>query len=220
MNVRDRIGVLALQGGILEHANHLKAIGVEPILVKKTEDLDTLTGLILPGGESTCLIRLLNTFGFIAPLKEAFSKGMKIWGTCAGAILLAKKLEGEKAHLGLMDITINRNAFGSQLNSFTKKVLIPKIYSKELDITCIRAPKIIEVGKEIEVLLELEDYIAVAENEFCLATIFHPELTSSTAFHRYFAEKCGVDTNKTDSIIAVKDWTKLARITTPAHKIR
>ncbi len=124
MALRNKIGVLDLQGGVLEHINHLQAIGIDAVRVKKAEHFETLAGLILPGGESTCLTRLLNIFNLIKPLKSAFNDGMKVWGTCAGAILLSTEVENEKPHLGLMDIKIARNAFGFQVDSFKTSVLL------------------------------------------------------------------------------------------------
>lgn len=213
---KHKIGVLALQGGVLEHISHLQALGIETVQVKSPEQIDDLAGLILPGGESTCLIRLLNIFEISEKIKEAFHLGMKIWGTCAGAILLANRLENTTPHLKLMDITIARNAFGFQLDSFNKKVKIPKVSEQEIDLTFIRAPKIKEVGKGVETLLKIDNYIAAAEDENCLATIFHPELTPSLAFHNYFAKKCGINTAASlENYQKRTDWMKNARITNP-----
>jgi 5'-phosphate synthase pdxT subunit len=216
MAIRNKIGVLDLQGGVLEHVYHLQALGLEPVRVKEAYQLDDLAGLILPGGESTCLIRLLNIFGIAPKIKEAFADGMKIWGTCAGAILLSKEIENELPQLGLMDITIARNAFGFQIDSFNTKVLVPKVSDTEIALTFIRAPKINSVGKGVEVLLKIDDYIAAAENEQCLATVFHPELTPSLAFHSYFVKKCGVQVGITSNEnLDRTSWMKLARITSP-----
>jgi 5'-phosphate synthase pdxT subunit len=219
MAVRDKIGVLDLQGGVLEHVYHLQALGLEPVRVKYAKQLDDLAGLVLPGGESSTLIRLLNIFEMTSKIKDAFTDGMKIWGTCAGAILLSKKIEGEEPKLGLMNITIARNAFGFQIDSFKTKVKVPKVAKDEIELTFIRAPKIKSTGKNVEVLLTIDDYIAAAEDNNCLATIFHPELTPSLAFHRYFIEKCGLKA-KTD-IHERPDrnsWMKFARITNPVKK--
>ena len=219
MATRDKIGVLDLQGGVLEHVYHLQALGIEPVRVKYAEQLDGLAGLILPGGESSTLIRLLNIFEMTQKIKDAFADGMKMWGTCAGAILLSKEVEGEQPKLGLMDITIARNAFGFQIDSFKTKVKVPKVSEGEIELTFIRAPKIKTVGENVDVLLTIDDYIAAAEDNNCLATIFHPELTPSLAFHRYFIEKCGLKA-KTD----VKErpgrnsWMKFARITNPVKR--
>jgi 5'-phosphate synthase pdxT subunit len=213
MTTRNKIGVLDLQGGVLEHIYHLQLLGIEPVRVKEANQFDDLAGLILPGGESSTLIRLLNIFDITPSLKKAFNDGMKIWGTCAGAILLANEIVGEDTQLGLMDISILRNAFGFQLDSFTAKAKIPKVSDEEIDLTFIRAPKIISAGNNVDILLKIDDYIAAAEDNNCIATIFHPELTPSLDFHKYFIQKCGLKpkqniTEKPDR----KSWMKNVKI--------
>jgi 5'-phosphate synthase pdxT subunit len=186
------IGVLDLQGGVHEHLDHLELLGVSARRVKQPADFDDLAGLIIPGGESTCMARLLDIFKIKEVILQHYNRGMKIWGTCAGAILLAQKITGEKSCIGLIDIEIERNSFGSQLDSFVSEALIPEVSAKPIPLTFIRAPKIISVGKEINVLLKMDDYIAAAESENILVTVFHPELTGCLALHRYFAIKCGL----------------------------
>lgn len=188
----DAIGVLALQGGVLEHLEHLERIGIPARRVKTPSDLKGIRGLVIPGGESTCLARLMGLFGVDEAVRGAFSGGMKIWGTCAGAILLAKSVIGESPCLDLIDMEIERNSFGSQLDSFSITAAIPKIAPNPLPLTFIRAPKIRRTGPGINVLLQIDDYIAAAENDRVLVTVFHPELTGCVAFHRYFARKCGL----------------------------
>ena len=129
---KTTIGVLDLQGDVLEHLDHLARIGIQGQPVKTSADFSNLAGLIIPGGESTCLSRLIRIFGLDDQIKQAFQKGMKIWGTCAGAILLASAIVGEKPHLGLIDIEIERNSFGSQLDSFASEAIIPKISTNPL----------------------------------------------------------------------------------------
>jgi len=210
---RDKIGILDLQGGVHEHIYHLQVLGIEPIRVKEAYQFNDLAGLILPGGESSTIIRLLNIFNLTESLINAFNDGMKIWGTCAGAILLAKEIIGESTHLGLMDISIMRNAFGAQLDSFTTKAIIPKVSNKEIELTFIRAPKIISVKNNVDILLKIDDYIAAAEDDNCLATIFHPELTSSLSFHKYFIEKSGLEVKKNiTEKLDRKSWMKNVRI--------
>lgn len=218
MALRNKIGVLDLQGGVLEHINHLQAIGIDAVRVKKAEHFETLAGLILPGGESTCLTRLLNIFNLIKPLKSAFNDGMKVWGTCAGAILLSTEVENEKPHLGLMDIKIARNAFGFQVDSFKTSVLVPLVSNQPVDLTFIRAPKIKYAGNDVNVLLQIDDYIAAAESKMCLATVFHPELTQSPVFHKYFVQKCGLQYSNTicDNLDRTS-WMKYARVTAPSR---
>ncbi len=216
MATRNKIGVLDLQGGVHEHVNHLQALGIEAVRVKEAYQFNDLAGLILPGGESTCLIRLLNIFDLTSKIKEAFNEGMKLWGTCAGAILISHEIENAQSHLNLMDINIARNAFGFQIDSFNTKVSVPKVAEGEIELTFIRAPKIKAVGKGVEVLLKIDDYIAAAESENCLATVFHPELTPSLAFHKYFIEKCGLKViNNVAERPSRTSWMKYARIIEP-----
>jgi len=186
------IGVLDLQGGVVEHLEHLAALGLSARRVKKTTDLKGLTGLIIPGGESSCLIRLLRHNGLDCGLRERARAGLKLWGTCAGAILLAREVVGEAASLGLMDIRIRRNAFGSQLDSFTRTVAVPAVTPEPIPLTFIRAPKILRLGEAVSPLLDIDGYCAAAEDPDILVTVFHPELTPSLAFHRYFVAKCGL----------------------------
>jgi len=186
------IGILDLQGGVAEHLTHLAALGLSARRVRRTADFEGLTGLILPGGESTCLSRLLRRYGLDREIAERSRTGLKLWGTCAGAILLAREVVGETASLGLMDIRVQRNAFGSQLDSFNLTVEVPAVAPESVPLTFIRAPKILRLGPAVSSLLEIDDYCAAAEDPDVLVTVFHPELTPSLAFHRYFADKCGI----------------------------
>ncbi len=211
------IGVLDLQGGVHEHLEHLDRLGIAYKRVKLAEDFTDLAGLIIPGGESTCLARLLNIFEIKNVLLDAHRHGMKIWGTCAGAILLAQKVVGENPCLGLINITIERNSFGSQLDSFICEALIPAVSAQPVPLTFIRAPKIIDVGADVNILLRIDDYIAAAENESILVTAFHPELTGCLALHRYFAIKCGLKPivnihEDIDPLWKNSSWTKHAGI--------
>lgn len=199
-NASGIIGILNLQGGVYEHLDHLQRLGIAGRKVKHVADFNDLAGLIIPGGESSCISRLLNIFAIKEPLLNAYGQGMKIWGTCAGAILLAKRVVGEDSCLSLVDIEIERNSFGSQLDSFSSQALIPQVSRAPIPLTFIRAPKIINIGKEVKVLLKIKDYIAAAESENILVTVFHPELTGSSAFHRYFAVKCGLNPAVTSQI--------------------
>ena len=201
------IGVLDLQGGVQEHLDHLRRVGVSARPVKRAAELDGLAGLIIPGGESTCLSRLLNIFGLDEAIRQAYGHGLKLWGTCAGAILLARENVGETPFLGLIDITVSRNAFGSQLDSFNREALAPAVAHGPIPLTFIRAPKIVRAGEGVRVLLQLDDYIAAAEDDRILVTVFHPELTPSLAFHRYFARKCGLHPAGGDDAGLDPDWT-------------
>lgn len=211
------IGVLDLQGGVHEHLDHLERLQLPCKKVKEASDFEDLAGLILPGGESTCLARLLNIFGLKDVILQHHVRGMKIWGTCAGAILLAKKVVGDTSCLGLIDIEIERNSFGSQLDSFITEAVIPKVSSQPIPLTFIRAPKILRAGKDVNVLLQIDDYISAAESSSILVSVFHPELTGCLEFHRYFAMKCGltpVEDRRTgkDRNWGNLNWMKLARI--------
>lgn len=209
------IGVLDLQGGVCEHIDHLLRLGIDARPVKRDEDFDGLAGLILPGGESTCVARLLRIFAIEEILLRRFHEGMKLWGTCAGTILLARSLRGEIPHLGLIDIEVERNGFGSQLDSFTCEAVIPKISPEPLPLTFIRAPKILAAGDGVEVLLRIDDWIAAAESPDVLATVFHPELTGCLAFHRHFACKCGLFPGQAEDLDLSwngTSWTRLAKI--------
>jgi 5'-phosphate synthase pdxT subunit len=211
------IGVLDLQGGVVEHLDHLKRLGLAGILVKEPSEFSNLAGLIIPGGESTCLSRLVDIFGIRDVIIKEFQRGMKIFGTCAGAILLAKTVSGESPCLSLIDMEIERNSFGSQLDSFFSEAMVPRVSLQPVPLTFIRAPKIKNVGTGVDVLLKIDEYIAAAESSDVLVTIFHPELTGSFAFHRYFAHKCGLktidkDRSMDDPTWDSKSWTQFARV--------
>ncbi len=212
----DTIGVLDLQGGVFEHLDHLRRLDISARPVKQAKDFEGLAGLILPGGESTCLARLLKIFGIEPLIVRKFREGMKLWGTCAGAILLARTLTGETPHLGLIDIEVQRNSFGSQLDSFTCEAPVPDVSPEPAPLTFIRAPKILKVGEGVKVLLRVGDFIAAAESADVLVTVFHPELTGCLAFHRYFAKKCRLqpraDEAGLDPSWDSTSWTRLARI--------
>jgi 5'-phosphate synthase pdxT subunit len=168
----ETIGVLDLQGDVIEHLDHLERLGITGVRVKEPSDFTNLSGLIIPGGESTCLFRLLNIFGIKEIIVREFQRGLKLWGTCAGAILLAKRVMGESPYIGLIDIEVERNAFGSQLDSFASEALIPSVASQPIPLTFIRAPKICRVGTGVNVLLRQDDYIAAAESPDALVTVF------------------------------------------------
>jgi len=213
-----RIGVLDLQGGVCEHLDHLERLGITGKRAKEPLDFEGITGLILPGGESTCLSRLIRIFHLEGCILDAFHRGIKIWGTCAGAILLASGILGEEQpHLGLIDMDIERNGFGSQLDSFCIEAIVPGVSPDPVPLTFIRAPKIRRIGSDVRALLQFPDYIAAAENDRVLVTFFHPELTPCSAFHKYFALKCGLHTS--DDLLPDPDrpwnsrsWTRLARL--------
>jgi 5'-phosphate synthase pdxT subunit len=213
------IGVLNLQGGVVEHLDHLERLGIYARPVKEAADFEDLAGLIIPGGESTCLSRLLRIFSLDEIIKREFDRGMKIWGTCAGAILLAKTVTGEASHLALIDIEVERNGFGSQLESFACEALVAAVAPEPLPLTFIRAPKITQVGPGVQILLTMGEFAAAAESAGVLVTVFHPELTPSLAWHGYFARKCGLEPYDESRVASLdpnwdkNSWTRLVRIT-------
>ncbi|MEC0302202.1 pyridoxal 5'-phosphate synthase glutaminase subunit PdxT [Terribacillus saccharophilus] len=183
-----KIGVLALQGAVVEHARTIEAVGAEAILVKRVEQLEELDGLILPGGESTAMRRLIDRYDFLEPLKAFGAAGKPIFGTCAGMILLAKRINNqETSHLGLMDVTVERNAFGRQVDSFETDLEIKGV-AQDFPAVFIRAPYILEAGPQVEVLSEDTGRIVAARDGHYLATAFHPELTADTRLMEYFVE--------------------------------
>jgi 5'-phosphate synthase pdxT subunit len=183
-----RIGVLALQGDFAEHAKMLRDLKVEPVEVRKPSQLDDLDGLIIPGGESTTMRRLAASVGLTEPLRE-FAAARPTWGTCAGAILLAREVEGETMPLGVMDISVRRNAFGRQIDSFTQDLPIEGIEGGPVHAIFIRAPIIKSAGPDVHVLSALDDgRIVAAQQGHLLATSFHPELTPDVRVHAYFVK--------------------------------
>ena len=187
------VGVLALQGAFVEHEAMLRGLGVATTQVRLPAQLEQIDRLIIPGGESTAIGKLLVTYNLLEPLRERGRAGMPIWGTCAGMILLAKDItEGRPAGqpaLGLMDITARRNAFGRQLDSFEADLDVPALGEQPFHAVFIRAPQIDRAGPAVEVLSRLEDgrIVAAREGRY-LATAFHPELTHDDRFHRLFLE--------------------------------
>jgi pyridoxal 5'-phosphate synthase pdxT subunit len=182
------IGVLALQGAIREHVRALEAPDVNIIVVKKAEQLEELDGLVFPGGESTTMRRLINLYGFYEPLKHFARAGKPIFGTCAGAILMAREITGQpEPHLSIMDMEVERNAFGRQRESF--EAILPMNYvGEDVESVFIRAPIIRSVGPNVEVLAEYEGEIVAAQEGLFLACSFHPELTDDNRFHQYFVQ--------------------------------
>lgn len=188
-----KIGVLALQGDFAEHASILSQLGVEHAEVRLPADLQGLEGLIIPGGESTTIGKLAQDFLLIEPLRE-FGTSYAVWGTCAGAILLAKDAGSEQPLLNLMDICVTRNAFGRQVDSFEINLELPFLSKIQADnppfpAIFIRAPRIEQVNPPAEVLARLADgQVVAAQQGRWLATSFHPELSADTRLHRFFLE--------------------------------
>jgi 5'-phosphate synthase pdxT subunit len=184
-----RIGILAVQGAFIEHARTLRAIGAEPVEVRLPAELAGLAGLILPGGESTAMRRLIDRWGLREPILDLARGGVPILGTCAGMILLATEIsDGDPTVFGLLDITVRRNAFGRQLDSFEADLAVPILGVVPVHGVFIRAPVVERVGPAVDVVARLDDGRVVAvRHRNVLATAFHPELAGETRFHRLLA---------------------------------
>ncbi|MCR2807873.1 pyridoxal 5'-phosphate synthase glutaminase subunit PdxT [Paenibacillus soyae] len=183
-----KIGVLALQGAVAEHIRSLEAAGAEAVAVKRVEQLDELNGLVIPGGESTTIGKLMRKYGFMDAIREFSAQGKPLFGTCAGLIVLADKIEGqEEAHLQLMNMTVARNAFGRQRESFETDLEVKGI-EEPIRAVFIRAPLIKSVGAGVEVLSEYNGEIVTAREGTLLAASYHPELTDDYRLHAYFLE--------------------------------
>jgi 5'-phosphate synthase pdxT subunit len=191
------IGVLALQGAFAEHITMLRGIGVDAIEVRKPEQLERLDGLIMPGGESTSMGLVAERWHLVEPLRAWVRNGKVVWGTCAGMILLADRAAGQKAGgqplIGGLDVTVNRNYFGRQNESFETLLTVPQLGDAPFHAIFIRAPAIVETGAEIEILAQTAgragDTVTVAVRQRnILATAFHPELTGDARWHQLFVQ--------------------------------
>lgn len=182
-----KIGVLALQGAFIEHEKKLRALGVEAVEVRLPEDLEDLDGLIIPGGESTTIGKLAVEYGLVEPLRK-FAQTRPTWGTCAGMIFLAKEIGIDRQPiLGVLDIRVNRNAFGRQVDSFEVDLPISVLGEEPFHAVFIRAPVVTGTGKDVDVLAKLEDgQVVGVQSGHLLATAFHPELTDDNRLHEYF----------------------------------
>jgi len=184
-----KIGVLALQGAFREHLDTLETIGVEGVRVREPADLEGVSGLILPGGESTTMRQLIDRWGLHRPILDLADRGAPIFGTCAGMIVLASEIAGgEPPILPLLDVSVERNAFGRQLDSFEAELEVPVLGATPVHAVFIRAPIIERTGPDVDVLARLDDGRVVAVRQRnVLATAFHPELAGETRFHRLVA---------------------------------
>jgi 5'-phosphate synthase pdxT subunit len=185
-----KIGVLAAQGAFAEHIKALEKLDVEAVAVRLPRELKGVVGLIIPGGESTTISRLMSAYDLMKEISGLARGGLPVFGTCAGLILMARQISGNGARsLGLMDITVKRNAFGRQVDSFEAELAIPVLGDKPFPGVFIRAPKIEACANGVEVLARLVDGTIVAARQGkLLATAFHPELTPDLRFHRYFLD--------------------------------
>jgi 5'-phosphate synthase pdxT subunit len=185
-----KIGVLASQGAFIEHINILKQLDTEATPVRLPGELKGLDGLIIPGGESTSIGKLMSAYNLMDKVSAMAKEGLPIFGTCAGMILMAKNISGNTVKtMGLMDITVTRNAFGRQVDSYETELAIPVLGKSPFPAVFIRAPVIEHCAKNVEVIARLKDGKIVAAREGkMLAAAFHPELTSDTRFHQYFLD--------------------------------
>ena len=187
-----RVGVLALQGAFREHIVALEALGVTAAPIRLPDQLIGLTGLIIPGGESTAIGKLMDSYGFHGPLITAYETGLAIWGTCAGAILMARDVIDalpDQRTLGIMDMVVRRNAYGRQADSFEADLRSRYLGHQPYRGVFIRAPWIESVGPDVEVLAEHGGHVVAAREGRAMATVFHPELTGDLRVHRYFLEE-------------------------------
>ena len=191
---RPRIGVLALQGDVREHERVLRNLGVEPVEVRTVGDLEGLAGVIVPGGESTTIGKMMVSSGLLDGIRSFFYKGGPVWGTCAGMVLAASATTGPRQPLlGVMNALVERNGFGRQVYSFEKDLDV-KGFDEPFTGVFIRAPFFEDVGPGVEVLSEVDGKVVAARGENILVTAFHPELTDDDRFHEYFLrEVCGLE---------------------------
>ncbi len=187
--MRKRVGVLALQGDFAEHIRAFDSLDCEAVPVKRPGEVLECAGLVIPGGESTTIGKLCERFGLGDAIVELDRRGAAIWGTCAGMILLAKEIEGsDQWGLGLLDITVQRNAFGRQVDSFETDLSVNGLPDGPVPAVFIRAPFVTDVGDGVEVLATFEDKIVMVRQDNLLATAFHPELTSDRRVQQYFLD--------------------------------
>lgn len=187
-----KVGVLALQGDYREHINSLIACGVDPINVRRSSELDAIDALVLPGGESTTIAQLAEVFGIYSDIKNRISAGMPVYGSCAGMILLADEIldakVGQKSFGGL-DITVRRNAFGRQVDSFETDIAFADGSADLIRAVFIRAPWVERVGEGVQILSSVGSHAVAVRSQSLLATSFHPEITGDHRIHRYFIEE-------------------------------
>ena len=182
-----KIGVLALQGAFREHCWMLERCGATAVEIRKPEQLDDIAGLIIPGGESTTIGKLMVQWGLMEKIQVRASQGMAIYGTCAGMIMLAKEIvDSDQPRLGLMNVAVRRNGFGRQRESFEATMLVPEFGTEPVQAVFIRAPYIESAGETVKVMATVNDKIVIAREGKMLVTAFHPELTDDDRIHKYF----------------------------------
>lgn len=184
-----RVGVLAIQGDFEKHIETLRRLGVDAVTVRTADEVRQLDGLIIPGGESTTVGKLMRRYGIDDAIRERVAQGMALYGTCTGLILMANDIEGnDQDRLGLLDITVRRNAYGRQIDSFETNMTIAELGPAPLRAVFIRAPFITEVRNGVQVLASVDGRPVLVKKDKLLASAFHPELTDDTRLHRYFLD--------------------------------
>jgi pyridoxal 5'-phosphate synthase pdxT subunit len=184
-----RVGVLAFQGDVREHLAALAAVGADPVEVRSLADLDSVDGLVVPGGESTVIGKLAARYGLLGPLRARVADGLPVLGTCAGMIFLAREVEGPPQDLlGVLDVRVRRNAFGRQVASFEAEVDVKGVDGGPVSGAFIRAPWVAEAAPEVEVLAEVDGKVVAVRQGNLLATAFHPELTGEVRLHRWLVD--------------------------------
>ncbi|MCS6830395.1 MAG: pyridoxal 5'-phosphate synthase glutaminase subunit PdxT [bacterium] len=184
------VGVLALQGDFEAHVRTLHRCGVQAREVRTAQQLQEVDGLIIPGGESTTIIKLMQRYGLDTLIRQRAEAGMPVYGTCAGLIVMAREIEGypQQPRLGLLDVTVARNAFGRQVDSFEIDLPVPRLGEPPIRAVFIRAPYITHIGENVEVLASLDDKVVLVQQANLLGGAFHPELTDDLRLHGYFVE--------------------------------
>lgn len=186
------VGVLALQGAFREHVAAVSRLGVAAREVRQLKDMDGIDAMIIPGGESTTMGKLLNEWHMLEPLRERIVQGMPVYGSCAGLILLCRTIENsDQPRLGVLDATVRRNAFGRQVDSFETELSMPEVGAEPVPAVFIRAPVLISVGPEVRVLAQVKGQAVAVRQNNILGTSFHPELTPDTRLHSYFLNMHG-----------------------------
>jgi 5'-phosphate synthase pdxT subunit len=180
------VGLLGLQGAFLDHRPHLERLGASPRIVRDGSGLQAVDRLIIPGGESTVMAKFLVQYGMLAPLKARLKAGMPVWGICAGAILLAERIDGAPGPLGILPIAVSRNAYGRQIDSREQAIAIALFKIEDYPAIFIRAPRIDRLDPRVEVHAALDGDPVFVQTGRCMATTFHPELNRDPLFHRYF----------------------------------
>lgn len=189
----EKVGVLAIQGDFAEHCRIFSELGIHPLEVRLPDQLENVEGLVIPGGESTTITKLMDIYGLVGPIRQFVQSGKPLWGTCAGMIVSSRRVVGDVlVPMDLIDLDVRRNAFGSQIDSFEADLPVPALGGPPFHAVFIRAPWIERLGPNVELISSLQDGTPVAaRQDNVLVTSFHPELTEDTRFHKMFLQMGG-----------------------------